>query len=57
MNCANGSCSLRNKGLLNGLLSQQPQVFNLNGAAFQRFGNNSFNRLQQLNGNPMFRMF
>ena len=53
MNCANGSCALKKAGL-NGLMSQQPQLFNMNGANFQRFGNNSFNRLQQFNG---FRMF
>jgi hypothetical protein len=63
MNCANGSCSLKKSGLnglnglnsMNGLMNQQPQLFNMNGASFQRFGNNSFNRLQQFNNG--FRMF
>lgn len=52
MNCQNGSCSLRRPNSSNGFKFGQPQLAplmnnlnslnNLQGAAFQKFGNNSF---------------
>ena len=49
MNCQNGSCSLRRNNSSSGLFGQAQPFMNLNGAAFQKFGNGSFNRLQGFN--------
>ena len=49
MNCQNGSCSLRRTNSTSGLFAAQAApLMNMNfqGAAFQKFGNTSFNRLQ-----------
>ena len=56
MNCQNGSCSLRRNNSSSGLFGGQMQPFaNLNGAAFQKFGNGSFNRLPGFN--PQINLF
>ena len=49
MNCQNGSCSLIRNNSSSGLFGQAQPFMNLNGAAFQKFGNGSFNRLQGFN--------